>query len=153
MKKQICSLALSTLFGVGVALAAPQQGNQAAPPAQDQAAPPQQNMQGHRQLDPNRQLHMLTKRLQLTGDQQNQILPILTNRAQQMENLRSDNSLSPKDRHARMRSIREDGDAQIRAVLNDQQKQAYDGMQQQMRQRQQERREQRQNSAGGSGTL
>ncbi len=153
MKKQICSLALSTLFGVGVALAAPQQADQPAPPVQDQAAPPQQNMQGHRHSDPNRQLHMLAKRLNLTGDQQNQILPILTNRGQQMESLRSDTSLSPKDRHAKMRSIREDSDAQIRAVLNDQQKQAYEQMQQQMRERQHERRQQNQNAAGGSGTL
>lgn len=153
MRRQICSLTLSTLFGLGVAVAAPQQGNEAAPQGPDQSAPAPQNARGHRQADPNRQLHMLTKRLNLTGDQQNQILPILTNRAQQMENLRSDSSLAPKDRHAKMRAIREDGDAQIRALLNDQQKQAYDQMQQQMRERQQQRREQNQNSGGGSGTL
>jgi hypothetical protein len=150
MKRQICSLALSTLFGLGVAIAAPQAPDQSAPPqAQSQTAPEA----GHRQADPNRQLQMLTKRLKLTGDQQNQILPILTNRTQQLESLRSDTSLSPQDRHAKMRSIREDSDTQIKAVLNDQQKQTYDQMQQKMRERQRERREQNQNSSGGSGTL
>ena len=146
MKRQICSLALATLFGLGVAIAAPQ--------APDQSAPPQGSAEsGHHQFDPNRQLQMMTKRLKLTSDQQNQILPILTNRGQQMESLRADNSLAPKDRHAKMRSIREDADSQIRAVLNDSQKQTYDQMQQQMRERQRERREQNQNSAAGSVRL
>lgn len=154
MRKQICSLALSTLFGIGVAIAAPQAPDQSAPPqAQNSAVPPQGNEGGHRHFDPNRQLHMLTKRLNLTSEEQNQILPILTNRSQQAESLRSDSSLSPKDRHAKMRSIREDGDAQIRAVLNDTQKQAFDQMQQQMRERQRERRERNENPGGGSGTL
>lgn len=148
MRKQICSLALSTLFGLGVAIAAPQTQDQAAPQTQDQAVPPQSTPDGgrrdagHRQFDPERQVQMLTKRLGLTDTQQNQILPILTGRRQQMENLRADNSLSPKDRHAKMRAIREDADTQIRAVLNDSQKQAYDQMQQQMREREQQRREQ-----------
>lgn len=149
MKRQICTLALSTLFGLGVAIAAPQAQDQTAPPQVQTQAPPNA---GHQQFDPNRQLQMLTKRLKLTSDQQNQILPILTNRNQQIESLRSDSSLSPKDRHAKMRSIREDSDTQIKAVLNDSQKQAYDQMQQRMRERQQERREQNQNSTG-SGTL
>lgn len=148
MRKQICSLAISTLFGVGAALAAPQ-ANQPAPQAAGQTAPAQNKSEGgHRQFDPQHQLQMMTKRLNLTSDQQNQILPILSNRGQQMESLRSDSSLSAKDRHAKMRSIREDGDAQIRAVLTDSQKQTYDQMQQQMHEREQQRREERQNPTG-----
>src|ERR1700689_1464955 len=105
MRKQICSLALSTLFGLGVAIAAPQ--------AQDQAAPPQNTPQtGHRdggrgQFDPNREVHMLTKRLNLPDDQQKQNLPIPPSPGEQIESLRSDTSLAPEDRHAKMRSIRE----------------------------------------------
>lgn len=143
MKKQICSLALSALFGLGVAIAAPQAQDQSAPP-------PTAGPTGHRQADPNRQLQMLSKRLSLSPAQQNQILPILTGRQQQMENLRSDNSLSPKDRHEKMRAIREDADTQIRAVLSDNQKQTYDQMRQQMRERQQQRREDRQNGGGAN---
>ncbi len=144
MRKQISALALSTLFGLGVAIAAPQ--------AQDGAAPPQSAGEpdhAHRHADPNRQVQMLSKHLNLTAAQQNQILPILTSRQQQMESLRSDSSLSPQDRHAKMRAIREDGNTQIRAVLNDSQKQAYDQMQQQMR----EKRREHQNTAGGAGSL
>ena len=140
MRKQICSLALSAIFGLGVAVAAPQ--------AQDQSAQPSQSA-GHHQADPNRQLQRLTKRLNLTADQQNQILPILTGRQQQMQSIFSDNSLSPQDRHAKMRSVREDSDARIKAVLNDQQKQTYDQMLQQMREREQQRREQHQNPSQG----
>jgi hypothetical protein len=124
MKKQICSLALSTLFGLGVAIAAPQQ--------QDQSAPAPQSRE-HHQADPNRQVRMLTKRLNLTADQQKQILAALTDRNQQFESIRSDSSLSPQDRRAKMRTVREDSDAKIKALLNDNQKQTYDQMQQQMR--------------------
>ncbi len=145
MKKQICSLTLSTLFGLGVALAAPQAQNQ---PAQNE--PAQNESAGPHQPDPDRQIRMLTKRLNLTADQQNQILPILTARQQQAESIRADNSLAPKDRHAKMRAVREDSESRIRAVLNDSQKQSYDQLQQQMRERQQQHREQRQNSGQGA---
>jgi protein CpxP len=154
MRKQICSLALSALFGLGVAIAAPQAQDQAPP----QSTPETGQNGGHRdgahgQFDPNRQVQMLSKRLSLTGDQQNQILSILTNRRQQMESLRSDNSLAPKDRRAKMRSIRDDSDAQIRALLSDTQKQTFDNLQQQMRDREQQRREQRHNGGDGAGKL
>ena len=138
MKNRLCSVVLSALFGIGVALAAPQ--------SQDQAPPPQNNadggQRGPRQMDPNRQLEGMTKRLKLNSDQQAKILPILQNRAQQMESLRSDSSMSREDRQAKMRSIREDADSQIRAVLTDKQKKQYDEMQQEMRERQQQHREQ-----------
>lgn len=143
MKKQICSLALCTLFGLSVAVAAPQ--DQQAAPANPPAA--------HHQIDPNRQVQMLSKRLNLTADQQNQILPILTQRDQQMQAIRSDSSLSAQDRRAKMREVREQSDSQIKGILNDQQKAGYDQMQQQMRERNHERRqEQQQNAAPGSGT-
>ena len=141
MKKQISSLAFLTLFGIGVAMGAAQDqdATQPPPPAGGQAAP-------HRQMDPNRQAKMLTKRLKLTQDQQNQILPILTDRQQQFENIRNDSSLSAKGRHEKMRTVREDSESKIKAVLTDDQKKAYADMQQQMR----ERRQQRQNSGQGS---
>jgi hypothetical protein len=140
MRKQIVTLALSSLFGLGAALAAPQAPDQAAPPAVQNSQPA-----GRHMADPNRQLKRLTKRLNLTADQRNQILPILSDRQQQMQSILSDNSLSPKDRHAKMRAVREDSDARIRAILTDSQKQTYDQMQQQMRDRARQHREQQQN--------
>lgn len=127
MRKQIASLALTAMFGLGVAIAAPQN---AAP--QDQ---PAQNghWAGRRQADPQKEVQHLTKKLNLTSDQQSQILSILQNRQQQMEQLRNDSSLSQDDRRAKFRSIREDSETKIHAVLNDTQKKQYDDMQQQMR--------------------
>lgn len=132
MRKQFLTLALASFFGMGAAFAAPL--------PQDQAAPPQQAQREGRHADPAQQLKHLTKRLNLTADQQNQLLPILTDRQQQMESIRSDSSLAPKDKHAKMRAVREDTDAKIRSVLTDTQKQTYDQMQQQMRERMQQRR-------------
>lgn len=146
MRKQIFSLALSSLFALGVAVAAPQ----ATEPAQDQAAPQQKGEWAgrHEAADPNKQVQRLTKKLNLTADQQNQILPILTERRQQMESIRNDSSLSAQDRRAKMHAAREDADAKIRAVLNDDQKKTYDQMQQQMRERHQEHR----NHNSGTGS-
>jgi periplasmic protein CpxP/Spy len=144
MKKTICSLALSTLFGLGAAIAAPLGQNQ---PAQGSS----QHADRHH-ADPKEQLSRLSKKLNLTADQQNQILPILTARQEQMQSIWSDNSLSREDRHAKMRAVREDSDAKIRAVLTDTQKQTYDQMQQQMREHAKERSEQRQNSSTGTGS-
>ncbi len=142
MKKQIVTLALTTFFGLGTI------GVAAAAAQQDQSAPAPAQAREHRPADPNRQIKMLTRRLNLTGDQQNQVLPILSDRQQQMAGIQADNTLSPKDRHAKMRAVREDSDAKIRAILNDSQKQTYD----QMLQQQHERMQQRRNATQGTGT-
>lgn len=123
MKKQLASFAVCLLFGTGLALAAPlPQDTPASAPSSHQA-------------DPSQQLRRLTKRLNLTSDQQNQLLPILTDRQQQMAALRSDSSLSPQDRRAKGRALREDSESKIKAVLNDNQKQQYEQMRQHRRQR------------------
>lgn len=139
MKRQFFTLALSTLFGLGVAIAAPQ--------AQDQPAGQENSQRAERpQADPNRQLQMLSKHLKLTADQQNQILPILTSRQQQMQSIRADASLSAQDRRAKIHAAREDSDSKIRSILTDDQKKTYDSMQQQMRQRMQQHRQEQPNS-------
>lgn len=144
MKRQIVSLALSTIFGMGVALAAPQ--------TQDQPAEPQNNQAGHEhhRMDPNRQIQMLTKRLNLTDDQQKQILPILTDQQQQMRSILNDKSLSATDRRTKAQTVREDSETKIKAVLNDSQKQTWDQMQQQRRERMQQWREKHSNSDKGA---
>jgi Spy/CpxP family protein refolding chaperone len=141
MKKQIFSAALSTFFGLGILAAAPQ--------AQDQSNTDQHKASAHRrEADPQRQVNMLGKRLNLTADQKNQILPILTDRQQQMKGIHEDTSLSQQDRRAKMQTVREDSDAKMKAVLNDDQKQKYDQMQQQRRERmQQHRQDQNENNS------
>jgi periplasmic protein CpxP/Spy len=122
MKKQFGLFALCVIFGAGLASAAPlPQETPAVAPANHRA-------------DPNQQLRRLTKRLNLTSEQQNQLLPILTDRQQQMAALLNDGSLSAQDRHAKARTLREDSDSKIKAVLNDNQKEQYQQMRQHRRQ-------------------
>jgi Spy/CpxP family protein refolding chaperone len=125
MKRSIACFALSTCLGFAM-YAAPQDQAPAAP------APSAQS-QGARQFNPDRQVHAMAKRLNLTADQQQQILPILTDRNQQMQSIRNDSSLSPQDRHAKMAAVREDSQNKIKALLTPDQKTAYDQMLQQAR--------------------
>jgi len=130
MRKQWFAFATAAVFSVGLAMAMPQEqapGSEAGRPA-------------HRQMDPNRQVKMLTKRLNLTEDQQKQLLPILSDRQQQFENIRNDSSLAPADRREKMRAARQDSETKLKAILTDSQKQTYDQMQQNMREHMQERR-------------
>jgi len=136
MRKQIACFALSTFLGLS-AFAAPQEQT---PAPQTQAVPAQ--AEGTRQFDPQRQVQMLTKRLNLTADQQQQLLPILTERNQQMQNVRNDSSLSRKDRHEKMMAVREDSQNKIKALLTQDQKQTYDQMLQQARERRHDKRAQ-----------
>jgi Spy/CpxP family protein refolding chaperone len=103
--------------------------------AQDQAPAsdaPQQGQwaqgHGHGRMNPDRQLAHMTSRLDLTADQQSQIKPILVARQQKMQALFQDQSVSQQDRRSQMRSIRQNTQAQIEAVLNDQQKQKFEAM-------------------------
>jgi hypothetical protein len=153
MKKQFFTFAASAILGASLALAAPQtQDKPTAPQSQEQQAAPETNQagHGHRQMDPEKQVKRLAKRLNLTADQQNQILPILTDRQQQIKSIMSDSSLSKQDRHAKMQALRQDSDAKIKAVLTDSQKQTWDQMQQKRQERIQQWRKDHSNSAQGS---
>jgi periplasmic protein CpxP/Spy len=123
MKKQLGSFALCLIFGSGLALPAPL-------PREAPASAPA----AHR-FDPDQQVRRLTKRLNLTAEQQNELLPIITERQRQMTALRNDSSLSAQDRRAKARALREDSDSKIKAVLNEDQKQQYEQMRQHRRQR------------------
>src|ERR1700733_10401161 len=98
MKNQFLSLTLCAFFGLGAAIAA--QAPQDQPAAQQD---PQANGQHNerRPADPNRQLQFLTKKLNLSSDQQSRLLPILTDRQQQMAAIRSENSLSSEERRTK----------------------------------------------------
>ena len=85
--------------------------------------------------NPERQLEMLTKRLNLTSDQQPQVKAILEDESTQMQTLRNDTSLSQDDRRSKMMSIRKSSQDKIRGVLTDEQKTKYDAMQEEMRNR------------------
>jgi Spy/CpxP family protein refolding chaperone len=109
--------------------------------AQDTPAPASaDNASQHRAPDPQRQAARLAKRLGLSDDQAAKITSILQNRQQQMAGLRGDSSLAAQDRHAKMRSIQQDTDTQINAVLTPDQQKQYATMKQNTMERRQNAR-------------
>jgi hypothetical protein len=72
----------------------------------------------------------MARALSLTPDQISKIEPILADRDQQVQSLRSDTTLAANDRKAKMHSIRQDSDSKIEALLTDTQKQQYEQIKQ-----------------------
>jgi len=94
-----------------------------------QSGGPPQHGWGHGRFDPAQRTEMLTKQLKLTSDQQSKVLDILKSEQSQMENLRSDSSLSQEDRRAKMMEIRKATNDQVRALLDPGQQKKWDKMQ------------------------
>jgi Spy/CpxP family protein refolding chaperone len=133
MRKLLCTVALSGLLGFGVTAALAQDASSQQQPA---TAPPMHGPR-HQMGSPDAQLARLTKKLNLTSDQQTQIKPLLENQQQQIMQVHQDQSLSRQDRMSKVQSIHEDTKGKIEAVLNDDQKQKYETMEQKMQERHQ----------------
>jgi Spy/CpxP family protein refolding chaperone len=130
MRSRLFTLALGGALTLGVSGAALAQEPAAPPPDQAQGGP---GPGGMHHMDPNKQLEHMTKELDLTADQQSQIKPVLMERQQKLQALFQNQSLSQDDRRVQARSVVEDSNSKIQAVLNDQQKQKFAAMQQRMR--------------------
>ena len=124
MRTLKASLVLTALLSTGMLVA------QAPATNSDTQLSTQSAPEGHGRhaMNPDRQAKHLAKELNLTQDQVAQIKPILESRKQQIESLRSDSSLAPQDRHAKMQVIQQDSKSKIEAVLNDTQKQQFEQM-------------------------
>jgi Spy/CpxP family protein refolding chaperone len=145
MKKPLNLLLQSAILALGLVGSAYVFAQEAGSAPETAAPPP---MGGHRgMMDPAQQLEGMTKRYNLSADQQTQIKPILAQQQQQMQALRGDSSLSREDRMTKMQSIRADSRTRIEAVLNDDQKKQFEADQQRM----QERMQQRMQGGGGPG--
>src|ERR1700760_322650 len=95
MKNQLSRIALSGLLAAGLTFCS------AAAFAQDNAAPDAQQQQGpgrRGMMNPDEQLARMTKRYNLSADQQAQIKPILADTQQQVMTLRQDTSMSRDDK-------------------------------------------------------
>ena len=130
MRSKICTVALTGLLTLGLAGGAAFAQESTTTPAQTN-----DNMQGmhqqgmhHRGMNADQQLKKMTKKLNLSADQQAQIKPMLESQNQQMEQLRMDKTMSRQDRRQKMMSIRQDTSEKIKGVLNDTQKQKYESM-------------------------
>ena len=83
---------------------------------------------GHGPMSADQRLQMLTKRLNLSADQQTKIKPILENESQQMQALHQDSSMSQEDRMSKMQQIRQSSNEQIKSNLNSDQQQKFEEM-------------------------
>ena len=124
LKQSLLILAAAGL----ISIAAPFAG------AQDTSSQPSAPMQDnggrhHGPPDPAKRTAELTKKLNLTSDQQTKVQDALQSEHSQMESLHQDASLSQQDRHAKMMDIRKSTDDQIRGVLDSTQQKKWDEMQ------------------------
>jgi protein CpxP len=84
---------------------------------------------------PGEVVEMLSKRLSLTDQQKSQILPIIAERQQKIQAIRTDASLPPGQRMSQAQSIMKDSDAKINALLTPEQQQSYSQIEHDMRAR------------------
>lgn len=91
-------------------------------------------------MSPDDQLKRMTKDFDLTADQQAKIKPILENARKKMEDARNDSNGDRQTMRQKMMQIRQDTNDQIRALLDDKQKEKFDKQQQERQDRPQNRR-------------
>ncbi len=136
---------LLVLIAAGViSMAAPfvMAQDNAPPPPDQQSAPPPANNGGqmrHGPVDPARRTQALSKKLNLTADQQTKVQSIFEAERSQMEASHQDSSMSPQDRRAKMMDMRKSTDSQIRAILDPNQQKQWDEMMAQHQQMMQNR--------------
>ena len=99
---------------------------------------------------PDEVVDTLATKLSLSDEQKTQIKPIIEDRQQQITALRSDTSSRPRQKMKKMKGIFQDSDKKIEAILNDQQKQQYIALEQQMREQARERMQSRRSGGESS---
>lgn len=98
---------------------------------------------GRGQMSPDARLKRMTKELNLTADEQAKIKPVLVDEQKKMQDLRNDSSNDRQAMREKMMQLHKDTSDQIRALLDDKQKESFDKLEQ-------ERQERMQNRRGGS---
>lgn len=126
MRNTVCTLALTAFLAAGLTCSAAAQNDTST--STSTQATTQTTTRHHHEMSADRDLSRMTKRLNLTQDQQTQIKPILENRDQQLNQLWQDTSMSKADRRSKSQEIREDAKNKIDPILNDQQKEKFDSM-------------------------
>ncbi len=93
------------------------------------------NSMHNRRPSARRQLKRMTKMLNLTPDQQQQMLPILQDHQSKMEAMRNDTSTSPEQRRQQRHDLMMDTHQKLEALMTDSQKQQFEQYVQQHRDR------------------
>ena len=91
-----------------------------------------QNHSGMGQQSLDEHVKMVSEKLGLSEDQQAKAKAVLVEQQQQAAAIRNDSSLSQDEKREKMRSLRDATHAKIREMLNDDQKQKFDQMIQEM---------------------
>jgi Spy/CpxP family protein refolding chaperone len=91
-------------------------------------------------MSPDDRLKQMTKDFDLTADQQAKIKPILVDQQKQMDDLRNNSSGDRQSMRGQMMKIQQDTNTQIRALLDDKQKDKFDQMEKDRQARMQNRR-------------
>jgi Spy/CpxP family protein refolding chaperone len=102
-------------------------------------------------MSPDDQLKRMTKDFNLTADQQTKIKPILVDAQKKMEDRRSDPSADRQTMRQKMMQIRQNTNDQVRALLDDKQKEKFDKQEQERQDRMQNRRGGGPGGPGGPG--
>jgi len=87
-----------------------------------------QRMGGRQMMTVDDQVKHLTKKLNLSADQQAKLKPILEDQRKQMEAIRNDSSLAREDKFSKMQSLRQSSDTEIKGILNEDQQKNFDKM-------------------------
>ena len=115
MNRLIVTSSLAFALSCGAAFAQTADPQQ-APAAQAPDVAPMQH--GHHRPNPHKQAEMLSRKLNLTPDQTSKIEPILASRDQQMEALHGNTQLAPEDRHTQMKTINQQTEQGMAAILS-----------------------------------
>src|SRR5260370_8089547 len=116
MHTKTISMFLGALLSTGVVLAqAPDQSQPANAPQATQS----ENARPHHAINPDKQARRLGKKLGLSSEQVAQIKPVLKDRAQQMQALRADTTMTPQDRRAKAHGIMQHTNTKIATHTND----------------------------------
>ena len=92
------------------------------------------------QMSPDQRLKRMTKELNLTADEQAKIKPILVDEQKKMQDLMNDSSNDRQAMRAKMMQLRKDTNDQIRALLDDKQKETFDKLEAERQERMHNRR-------------
>jgi septal ring factor EnvC (AmiA/AmiB activator) len=133
-KSLVATAFLAALLSLGVAAFA--QDDQSAPPpppASDQQSGQSgpgmgRHMGGRQMMSVDDQIKHLSKKLNLSVDQEAKLKPILEDQRKQMEAVHNDSSLSRQDKFSKMQDLRKSSDDQIKGVLNADQQKSFDKM-------------------------
>ncbi len=129
--KQLRTLALLAICAFAISALAQQ-----TPPADSHEGHGQGQGQGqgmgHKMPSVDEMVQTMTEKLSLTEDQKPKVTKIAEGVHKKMESVMNDPSMSSEDRMAKMRAAHNEAMAQVRPILNDDQKKKLDDWQKEM---------------------